>query len=74
MWHDQGLDPATIAQLLRDPPLKMATVTGYILSAIQVEKLPVNKERLHEEITSSMPEATLRMRFPVVATMVAGLG
>ncbi|KAI6089487.1 ribonuclease H-like protein, partial [Hypoxylon rubiginosum] len=73
MWHDQGLDPATIAQLLRDPPLKMATVTGYILSAIQVEKLPVNKERLHEEITSSMPEATLRMRFPVVATMVAGL-
>ncbi|KAI1765957.1 ribonuclease H-like protein [Hypoxylon sp. FL1150] len=73
MWHDQGLDPATIAQILRTPPLQTATVTGYILSAIQFEKLPVHRERLHQEITSSMPEATLRARFPSVAAMVAGL-
>ncbi|XXG99777.1 DNA polymerase delta small subunit Cdc1 [Hypoxylon texense] len=73
MWHDQGLDPTTIAQLLRDPPLKTATVAGYILSAVQFEKLPVNRERLHLEITSHMPEATLRARFPSIAAMVAGL-
>ncbi|KAI1776360.1 ribonuclease H-like protein [Hypoxylon cercidicola] len=74
MWHDQGLDPTTIAQLLRDPPLRTATVVGYILGAIQFEKLPVNRERLHLEITSKIPDPTLQARWPIIAAMVARLG
>ncbi|KAI0166836.1 ribonuclease H-like protein [Hypoxylon sp. FL1284] len=70
MWHDQGLEPATIAQLLRDPPLKTATIVGYILSAVQLEKLPVNEERLRLEVAGNTPENTLQARWPRVAAMI----
>ncbi|KAI1375211.1 ribonuclease H-like protein [Hypoxylon crocopeplum] len=71
MWHDQGLKPETIARLLRDPPLKTNTVIGYILAAIQLEKLPVDSERLRQEIASTMPDSTLRSRWPFVAAAIS---
>ncbi|OTB07759.1 hypothetical protein M426DRAFT_317653 [Hypoxylon sp. CI-4A] len=70
MWHEQGLEPNIIARLLRDPPLKTHTVTGYILSAIQAEKLPVDTERLLQEVVSTIPDGTLKTRWPAVAAMV----
>ncbi|KAI2641638.1 ribonuclease H-like protein [Hypomontagnella submonticulosa] len=71
MWHDQGLEPQTIAQLLRDPPLKTNTVVGYILWAIQLERLPVDGERLRQEIAGTMADGVLRSRWPVAAAAVA---
>ncbi|OTB18935.1 hypothetical protein K445DRAFT_314789 [Daldinia sp. EC12] len=70
MWHSQGLDPETIARLLRDPPLKVSTVTVYILAAIEHEKLPVDKERLDEEVAIGFLESTLQSRWPYVATLL----
>ncbi|KAI0840013.1 ribonuclease H-like protein [Hypoxylon sp. FL0890] len=49
MWHEQGLDPQIIAKLLRDPPLQTNTVVSYILMAVQLEKLPMDVERLRLE-------------------------
>ncbi|KAI0381862.1 ribonuclease H-like protein [Hypomontagnella monticulosa] len=71
MWHDQGLEPQTIAQLLRDPPLKTSTVVSYILWAIQLERLPVNGERLREEIASTFPDGVLGSRWSVAAAAIA---
>ncbi|KAL7625092.1 hypothetical protein AAE478_004306 [Parahypoxylon ruwenzoriense] len=70
MWHGQGLDPQTIARLVRDPPLKIETIVGYILAAVQMEKFPVDTERLRHEIANMVPEDTLRSRWPSVAAAV----
>ncbi|KAF3068921.1 Werner syndrome ATP-dependent helicase [Daldinia childiae] len=67
MWHSQGLDPRTIAQLLRDPPLKVSTVTVYILAAIEHEKLPVDKDRLNQEIAGMISTTSVCLRWPHVA-------
>ncbi|KAI0119958.1 ribonuclease H-like protein [Nemania sp. FL0031] len=69
LWHCYDLSPATVAQLLRDPPLKTITVVGYILSVIQFEKLPVDRDRLRE-VADHIPQDTLWKRWPVVASMV----
>ncbi|KAJ8126454.1 hypothetical protein O1611_g7185 [Lasiodiplodia mahajangana] len=70
LWHGYDLSPTAIAQLLRDPPLKTITVVGYILCAIQFEKLPVDRDRLRE-VADHIPQDTLWARWPVVASMVA---
>ncbi|KAI0119361.1 ribonuclease H-like protein [Daldinia grandis] len=70
MWHSQGLDPQAIAQLLRDPPLKVGTVTIYILAAIEHEKLPVDKERLNQEIAGMISTNSVCSRWPYVATVL----
>ena len=36
------------AALLRDPPLQNATVAGYVIEALRLEKLPYDKEELRE--------------------------
>lgn len=46
LWHEQQLDVSAAAALLRDPPLKNATVAAYVLDAIQLEQLPFEKERI----------------------------
>lgn len=46
LWHEQQLDVSAAAALLRDPPLKNATVAAYVLDAIQLERLPFEKERI----------------------------
>ncbi|KAI1354967.1 ribonuclease H-like protein [Xylaria sp. FL0043] len=70
LWHCYDLSPASIAQLLRDPPLKTITVVQYIISAVQSERLPVDRDRLRE-IADFIPQSTLWGRWPVVAGMVA---
>ncbi|KAI1214531.1 ribonuclease H-like protein [Annulohypoxylon truncatum] len=71
MWHEQGLDPQTIATLLRNPPLKLTTVINYILSAIQTEKLPADTEKLRVEILSTVVESTLQSRWPYITALVS---
>jgi hypothetical protein len=56
IWHSNAdLTPESIAKLLRDPPLKTNTVTGYILNAISAENLPYSKSRLKDEVLASLP-------------------
>ncbi|KAI0537792.1 ribonuclease H-like protein [Xylaria digitata] len=73
LWHCFDLSPASIAELLRDPPLQLKTVVGYILAAVQSEKLPVDRERLRE-VADSIPLSTLRNRWPVVRGMLLPTG
>ncbi|KAI0388894.1 ribonuclease H-like protein [Xylariaceae sp. FL0594] len=73
LWHCYDLSPATIAQLLRDPPLKTNTVVQYILSAVQSEKLPVDYDELQELAGHVLP-STLWARWPVVARMISPPG
>lgn len=46
LWHHQAIDVPAAAGLLRDPPLLTTTVSGYILEAIRIEKLPFDQKRL----------------------------
>ncbi len=47
LWHCHELSLEDVARLLRDPPLQMTTVGGYILEAIRLEKkLAYDLERL----------------------------
>lgn len=46
LWHEQQFDLSAAAALLRDPPLKKATVAAYVLDAIRLERLPFEKERI----------------------------
>ncbi|CAH0053249.1 unnamed protein product [Clonostachys solani] len=60
IWYDnESLNPEKIAQIMRDPPLKLNTVTGYILGAVATERLPFSTERMREEIISTLPPAVL---------------
>ncbi|GAP84196.2 putative 3 -5 exonuclease [Rosellinia necatrix] len=68
LWHCYDLPPATIAQLVRSPPLKTETVVSYILYVVQAEKLPVDRDRLRE-IADFVPQHKLWARWPVVAGM-----
>ncbi|TGJ78124.1 hypothetical protein E0Z10_g10644 [Xylaria hypoxylon] len=70
LWHSYDLSPAAVAQLLRDPPLKTVTVVQYVLAVVQSEKLPADLERLREA-AYSIPQYTLRARWPVVVGMLA---
>ncbi|KAI0011150.1 ribonuclease H-like protein [Xylariaceae sp. FL0662B] len=67
LWHAHGLDPRTIAQLLRDPPLHTSTVAGYVLAAIQYERLPFDAERLRLEVLAGVGTSEWRARYPYVA-------
>ncbi|KAM3514941.1 hypothetical protein MY11210_001419 [Beauveria gryllotalpidicola] len=53
LWQaNDDLAPADVARLLREPPLQTGTVIGYILDAIQAEKLAFPRERLRREVLS----------------------
>ncbi|KAI1415240.1 ribonuclease H-like protein [Hypoxylon sp. FL1857] len=67
MWHEQGLEPQIIAKLLRDPPLKTDTVVSYILAAVELEKLPIDTERLRLEAGLQLFKGPLRARWRAVA-------
>ncbi|KAI0198983.1 ribonuclease H-like domain-containing protein [Astrocystis sublimbata] len=69
LWHIYDLPPESVAQLLRDPPLKTITVVQYLLTVVQAEKLPVDHDRLRE-LADFIPASTLSTRWPVVAGMV----
>ncbi|KAI1138767.1 ribonuclease H-like protein [Hypoxylon sp. FL0543] len=66
MWHEQGLEPQIIARLLRDPPLKTNTVISYIVAAIQLEKLPMDAERLLLEAGDQLFEGMTGARWRAI--------
>jgi exonuclease 3'-5' domain-containing protein 2 len=70
LWHSYDLSPEAIAQLLRDPPLQTATVAQYILSVVQAENLPADRNRLRE-VADFLPASRVRSKWPVVARMIA---
>ncbi|KAK3677707.1 hypothetical protein LTR78_002557 [Recurvomyces mirabilis] len=55
LWHEQRLEIAQAAALLRDPPLSINTVASYVLEAIRHEDLPFKAVRLRE-VLGLMPE------------------
>ncbi|CAG9999703.1 unnamed protein product [Clonostachys byssicola] len=60
IWYDnESLNPEKIAQIMRDPPLKLNTVTGYILGAVATERLPFSTERMRKEIIATLPLAVM---------------
>ncbi|KAI8633064.1 ribonuclease H-like protein [Xylariaceae sp. FL1651] len=69
LWHCYDLSPDAIAQLVRDPPLKTATVVQYIFSVVQNDSLPVDLDQLRN-VASLIPQNILWARWPVVAGRV----
>ncbi|KAL2760811.1 hypothetical protein ACRALDRAFT_1078622 [Sodiomyces alcalophilus JCM 7366] len=64
MWHDnEGLEPAEIARLLRDPPLQTNTVVGYILESIRLQGLAFDKERLRDEVLNLVPNEVREKKY-----------
>lgn len=58
LWEaNDDLSPDDVAKLLRDPPLQVGTVIGYILDSIRAEKLAFPKERLKREVLSRLHSA-----------------
>ena len=46
LWYHQNLDIQEIASRLRDPPLAISTVAGYVLGAVKLEKLPFHRKKV----------------------------
>lgn len=57
LWHCQNLDLSEVASLLRDPPLKQATVASYVLDAVRLEKLPYAGKQTLDEVLVFLPKA-----------------
>lgn len=71
LWHCYDLPPFIIAQLVRRPPLKTATVVQYILSVVQSdENLPVDMNQLRE-VAKLIPSKALWARFPRIFVRIA---
>lgn len=61
LWYNnEDLDAEDVARLLRDPPLATKTVVGYIIKAIQAEKLPYDREWLLKGVLEKLPAGELR--------------
>lgn len=64
IWHtNEGLDCASLAKILRDPPLQTTSVAGYIMSSVHMEKLPYDKIRLKTDVITHIPTELARKRF-----------
>ncbi|CAJ2508189.1 Uu.00g093750.m01.CDS01 [Anthostomella pinea] len=77
LWHCYGLTPEAVGRLLRNPPLKTATIASYILTVVQFERsllLGVDRDRLREEVVARMQLSALRSRWPGVAGVVGVAG
>ena len=63
IWHaNDDLSVDDIAQLLRDPPLQLLTVCGYILEAVKLEKLAYDRVRLRQ-VLDLYPQDVAQRRF-----------
>ena len=62
LWHTQSIDLAQVASLLRDPPLQLSTVSGYVAECVWVEKLPFEESRL-QEVIKLLPRVLVLGRF-----------
>lgn len=64
IWHtNEGLDCASLAKILRDPPLQTTSVAGYIMSSVHMEKLPYDKVRMKSDVITHIPTELARKRF-----------
>ncbi|KAH7131944.1 ribonuclease H-like domain-containing protein [Dendryphion nanum] len=61
MWHHQKLPLERIAELLREPPLALSTVCGYIVKATSMEKLEYENAAM-KEVLKSLPVGLRRGR------------
>jgi hypothetical protein len=62
LWYHQSFETDRIASLLRDPPLKQATVSNYILDSIAWEKLPFDADRARV-LLHSIPRHVAEKRY-----------
>ncbi|KXX73055.1 Werner syndrome ATP-dependent helicase [Madurella mycetomatis] len=67
LWMKDGLTPAEVAELLRDPPLQISTVVTYILDGIRLGGkrllMPFDKKRLKQEVLPLFPAELLAGRY-----------
>lgn len=64
IWHtNKDLDCASLAKILRDPPLQISSVAGYIMSSVHLEKLPYDKIRMKTDVMTCIPTELARKRF-----------
>lgn len=72
IWHaNDDLSVDNIAQLLRDPPLQLFTVCGYILEAVKLEKLAYDRVRLRQVLDLYHPDVVQR-RYASLLRATAG--
>lgn len=50
IWYHGNYSCEEIAKMLRDPPLQIQTVKGYICTAIQSDDLPYDRDKLKEMV------------------------
>ncbi|KAF4594996.1 hypothetical protein GQ602_000609 [Ophiocordyceps camponoti-floridani] len=67
IWHEYKLDPEALAAVLRTPPLKMSTVTGYIMTCIQDGNLDYDRKRLRTEVLPLMHPAIVWSKYKKIA-------
>lgn len=73
IWHaNDDLSVDSIAKLLRDPPLQLLTVCGYILEAVKVEKLAYDKVRLRQVLDLYPPDVA-QWRFATLVRATANV-
>ncbi|KAJ0117187.1 hypothetical protein J7T55_003604 [Diaporthe amygdali] len=73
IWHaNDDLSVDSIAQLLRDPPLQLNTVCGYILEAVKVEKLSYDPARLRA-VLNLYPQEQAQRRFAALFRATANV-
>ena len=63
LWHEQQLSVNAAAGILRDPPLKDATVAVYILESLIRERLPFQRRRITEVVECLPPLLKARYGF-----------
>ncbi|KAF2157135.1 ribonuclease H-like protein [Myriangium duriaei CBS 260.36] len=69
LWHQHDLAPEEVAQLLRDPPLKVATINSYIIEAVALDRqLPFDLGRLRA-VFESLP-GVVAVRFKSLARTI----
>ncbi|KAF2854646.1 hypothetical protein T440DRAFT_387194 [Plenodomus tracheiphilus IPT5] len=72
LWHHQQLAVDKIAEHLREPPLSLSTVQGYILQAITMERLQYDKASLRDVILG-MPVSQRKGRWKWLAEKIGAL-
>lgn len=73
IWHaNDDLSVDSIAELLRDPPLQLLTVSGYILEAVKLEKLSYDAVRLRQVLDLYPPDVA-QWRFPMLVKATANV-
>lgn len=74
IWHtNDELDCASLAKILRDPPLQTTSVAGYIMSSVHLEKLPYEKSRMKIDVMTHIPTELVRKRFFPIWVAVSSL-